>query len=109
MNIGIDQIVNKWYVDRRFSGKNEFSDNFAQKYDSAPVLEKGTKHHVRMFLDVASIEIFANHGLTTITEIFFPTKPMQQLQIKTIKGEAIISGKIYSLKSANFTSSSNAK
>jgi fructan beta-fructosidase len=107
--VGIDQILNAWYIDRRYSGENTFSDNFAQKFESAPILKKATKQHLRIFLDVASIEIFANDGLTIMTEVFFPSTPMQQMHIKTIKGEATVSGKIYSLKSANFASSSNAK
>ena len=109
LTVGIDQISNTWYIDRMLSGKNEFSANFAQKIDKAPILNSGTKHHLHIFLDVASIEMFVNNGLTTMTEVFFPSKPMQKLDIKTIKGEATVSGKIYSLKSANFTISSNVK
>jgi beta-fructofuranosidase/levanase/fructan beta-fructosidase len=105
--VGLDQTTNSWYTDRREAGKNDFSKVFALDRHNAPVLKSGKAHRVHIFLDVASIEVFGNKGLTTLTDIFFPSQPMSQLTLVCGKGKVDVSGKIYSLKSANFVSEPN--
>lgn len=105
--VGIDQITNTWYTDRRGAGQNDFSGAFALDRHTAPILKSGNEHRLHIFLDVSSIEVFANEGLTTLTDIFFPSQPMNKLTLVCGKGKVEASGIIYSLKSANFTSEFN--
>jgi beta-fructofuranosidase/levanase/fructan beta-fructosidase len=105
--VGLDQITNTWFTDRRDAGMNDFSKVFAVDRHIAPVLKSGNRHQLHIFLDVASIEVFGNMGLTTLTDIFFPSQLMNQLTIACSKGKVDVSGNIYSLKSANFVDESN--
>jgi len=34
-------------------------------------------------IDVSSVELFADDGLTVMTEIFFPNKPYNQLRLQS--------------------------
>ncbi len=102
IEIGIDLEGGIWYTDRRDSGPHAFSALFALSRHQAPVIRQGREHKLHLYLDVASIEVFANDGLTVFTEIYFPTVPMQSMDFKSEGGNVRVEGVRYSLKSANF-------
>ena len=39
--------------------------------------------NVSLVIDVSSVELFADDGLTVMTEIFFPYKPYNKLQLQS--------------------------
>ncbi|MEJ6979628.1 glycoside hydrolase family 32 protein [Pedobacter sp. P351] len=82
LSIGYDKKTNQYYIDRTKSGKNDFEKGFAKKY-LGPRLSDSEKADLTLIVDAASVELFADDGLTAMTGIFFPTKPLNQIQIKS--------------------------
>ena len=39
--------------------------------------------NITLVIDVSSVELFADDGLTVMTEIFFPNKPYNQIHIQS--------------------------
>lgn len=80
--IGFDTQNNSYFIDRTHSGKVDFQKDFAQK-STAPRLSKAVKTNLSIILDESSVELFADDGLTVMTEVFFPTKPYNKIQLHT--------------------------
>lgn len=90
--VGYDVDQNEYYVDRLTAGRSDFSRQFAGKH-VAPCYYNFTKVKMHIFLDVSSIELFADDGRTVITEIVFPSQPYtditlnpDELPLKMIRG-----------------------
>jgi fructan beta-fructosidase len=75
--IGFDQQSNQFYIDRTNAGKKYFHQEFAARH-VAPRLTKEKKLDLTLVVDVASIELFADQGLTTMTSIVFPSQPFDK-------------------------------
>lgn len=69
--IGFDKDSNQYFIDRRASGKVDFEKGFAGKH-TAPRLSTDKNLELTLIIDKASVELFADDGLTVMTEIFFP-------------------------------------
>lgn len=87
----------KVFVDRRKSGRVDFSEKF-------PVLQEGSlecfnnKIKIRMFIDVSSVEVFFNDGEIVITSLIFPKKIDCNIEVYTRGGGVIINAlNIYTL------------
>ncbi|RYY37526.1 MAG: glycoside hydrolase family 32 protein, partial [Sphingobacteriaceae bacterium] len=80
--IGYDKANNSFYVDRDKSGDLSFANNFARKI-IAPRISTSNQISVKLVVDVASAEVFADDGRTVLTTIFFPTETLNQLHIKS--------------------------
>jgi len=76
--VGYDQSKNEWYIDRGNAGESGFSKDF-EKYIHAPRIASGLHSDIRIIVDAASVEVFADNGLTTMTSIFFPQKPLSKV------------------------------
>lgn len=85
--IGYDKASNQYYIDRSKSGKTDFEAGFGQKH-MAPRLSTDAKLAITLVADVASVELFADGGLTVMTDIFFPETPMDKLTVKSSGGIA---------------------
>ncbi|XP_054152519.1 levanase-like [Oppia nitens] len=72
LRVYFDGSGNKFVVDRSGTGRHEFSKSFVLKSEG-PRLTTGSVITMRLVLDVASVELFADHGLTTITDAFYST------------------------------------
>jgi len=96
--IGYDKISNQYYIDRTRSGKTNFQEGFAAKH-VAPRFTDNSKMNVSLLIDVSSIELFADDGLTVMTEIFFPNKPYNKIQIESTDGAVIKKLEYLKLKS----------
>lgn len=83
--IGYDKASNQYYIDRSKSGKIDFEAGFGQKH-TAPRLSKDGKIALTLVADVASVELFADGGLTVMTDIFFADTPLSELTIQSVKG-----------------------
>jgi fructan beta-fructosidase len=78
LNVGFDEDSNSWYVDRTQSGDSAFYKGFARRF-TAKRISKSKRSDFKLIMDVMSAEIFADGGLTTMTTIFFPHKPYNNM------------------------------
>jgi fructan beta-fructosidase len=80
--IGYDKKQNQYFIDRTKSGKTDFQKEFAGKH-VAPRFTNNNQMNISLIIDVSSVELFADDGLTVMTEIFFPNKPYNKVQIQS--------------------------
>ncbi|QDK81337.1 glycoside hydrolase family 32 protein [Spirosoma sp. KCTC 42546] len=85
LTIGYDKGANVYYIDRSHSGKTDFEKGFGKRH-TAPRLSSASKVSLTLLADVASVELFADSGLTVMTDIFFSDKELNKLSIKSTKG-----------------------
>lgn len=79
--IGYNKQQNQYFIDRSKSGKTNFQKDFASKY-VAPRFTANPKMNISLLIDVSSVELFADDGLTVMTAIFFPGKPYNHIKIE---------------------------
>ena len=96
--IGYDAKQNQYFIDRTKSGKTDFQKNFAARY-VAPRLTDNAAMKISLVIDVSSVELFADDGLTVMTTIFFPNKPYNQIHIQSAGGILFKKLEYISLKS----------
>lgn len=85
-------------MDRRQSGVVDFSENFPA-VTVAPTFEKNGKVQLRIFVDRSSIELFANDGKASMTNLVFPNEPYSTLSVAANGGEAKVTDlKVYNIK-----------
>ncbi len=83
--------------DRRESGIIDFSQDFPA-ITVTPTFNAGETLPLRIFVDRSSIEVFANDGKGSMTNLVFPTIPYSKLTITADGGNAKIKNlKIYSI------------
>ncbi|TLV02182.1 glycoside hydrolase family 32 protein [Dyadobacter luticola] len=99
MIIGYDKATNQFYTDRSKSGKTDFEKGFGVKH-TAPRFSTDPNIPLTLIADAASIELFADGGLTVMTEIFFPDQPMSELFLKSVNGVVVSELKYTALKAA---------
>jgi fructan beta-fructosidase len=80
--IGYNKKENKYYIDRTQSGNTSFEKDFPAMH-MAPRFTDDKKVAISLIIDVSSVELFADDGLTVMTEIFFPNKPYDQIHFET--------------------------
>ncbi len=96
--IGFDKKQNQYFIDRTKSGKADFHKEFASKH-VAPRLTDKAKMDLTLVIDVSSVELFADNGLTVMTSIFFPNNPYNQIHIQSDGGALLKKMEYISLKS----------
>ena len=74
--IGYDKKNNRFFSDRTNAGVHNFSEKFAQKIHLAPRESTSSQLELRLFFDHASVELFADEGLSVLTETIFPSELM---------------------------------
>lgn len=95
--VGYDRATNAYFVDRSRAGEVGFSEAFPGKHP-APSINTKNEVSFHIFADVASVEVFAEGGLTALTEIFFPNEPMQLVKCYSKGAPAqLAAGKVFSL------------
>ncbi|MGB3081112.1 MAG: glycoside hydrolase family 32 protein [Saprospiraceae bacterium] len=87
MVIGYDKKSNQYYIDRSKSGKIDFETGFGKR-SFAPRLASGLIN-LTLIADMASVELFADGGLTEMTGIFFPRQPVTKIWLKSTDGVKI--------------------
>ncbi len=75
---GFDKQQNQFYIDRSESGEISFSKEFSGKH-YAPRIDNDSILEIRLFLDCSSLELFADGGSVSMTEIFFPSEKINQV------------------------------
>ncbi|GAC1381443.1 MAG: glycoside hydrolase family 32 protein [Ginsengibacter sp.] len=79
--VGYDQSSNQYYFDRSKSGDVAFEKGFAERH-YAPRFSNNSNSDLTLIVDSASIELFADNGLTVMTGIFFPHHIFKNIRIK---------------------------
>jgi len=98
--IGYDGDLDQYFSDRTRSGNTSFSESFADKIVVTPRLFKNNTIEWHIYIDVASVELFADQGSVTMTEIFFPGEDFNKIKFYAKNGTVnLINCKFYSLKS----------
>ena len=87
---GYNNSDKNFFVDRRKSGKIDFSNKFADHISVAKRTSLNTNLSGTIILDKTSIELFFDNGETVMTEIFFPNKPYDKLSIEPKDQEFIL-------------------
>ncbi|GGW60950.1 glycoside hydrolase family 32 protein [Alishewanella tabrizica] len=80
LKVIIDAAAGELILDRTAAGLADFDVNFPSVQRAPLKIEKGVLH-LEIFLDRASIEIFADKGRTVMTSIVFPEQPYTKLNI----------------------------
>ena len=93
--LGFDKAANQYYIDRTISGKVDFQKEFAAVH-TAPRISIDKKLKISILMDISSIELFADNGLTTMTDIIFPSKPYNHIEFS--KGFKVENIKYVALK-----------
>ena len=97
--VGYDAARGQYYIDRTKSGDHSFSDKFAG-IQYGPRLSAEKAFDLRLLVDVASVELFADGGKTVMTGIFFPDEEFTNVRLLTDRGQLKVkSGKMTNLKS----------
>jgi fructan beta-fructosidase len=82
VKVGFDKETGNYFIDRTRAGKNYFHKEFAARHTS-PRLTSSKKLRMTLIIDVASVELFADGGLTTMTSVFFPTISFNKLRFQS--------------------------
>lgn len=83
--LGFDRAKNQYFIDRGKAGQTGFNPKFAGRH-AAPRLSTAAAADLTLYFDAASVELFADGGLTTMTEIFFPSKPLTAIRLRSSRG-----------------------
>ena len=76
-----DNTDKKFFIDRRQSGKVDFSEKFAPKLSTVNYPMHFKELAIDIILDKTSIEVFYNNGEYVMTELFFPNAPFEDFSI----------------------------
>jgi fructan beta-fructosidase len=89
--IGYDEGKQEYFIDRTKSGETGFEKGFAGRH-TVPRFATGDRMNLTLVIDDASVELFADNGLSVMTSIFFPKKNYTDI---TISGGAQLSKVTY--------------
>jgi fructan beta-fructosidase len=100
ITVGVNLIDHIVFIDRTNSGKSGFSDSFSGIHTARlPIMGK-EELRLRAFIDLSSIELFADNGHTVMTEIFFPDQAYNRVVLFADNGSVQLKeGSLHSLKS----------
>jgi fructan beta-fructosidase len=96
--VGYDKTANLYFIDRTNAGKASFEKGFAERH-TAPRLSNKASVDVTFIIDNASIELFADNGLSVMTDIFFPNAPFTDINVNAVDDFRIKSLQYNKLKS----------
>ncbi len=96
--VGFDSQWNEVYIDRTHSGDLIVGPTFAAT-QQAPISVKSGRIRMHILLDRSSIELFAENGLVTITDLIYPRPSDRSLGVFSEgKPPAVISLDVWTLK-----------
>ncbi|MUU69743.1 glycoside hydrolase family 32 protein [Pseudarthrobacter sp. GA104] len=87
--VGIRPVEGKLFVDRRESGQTGFHASFPS-IDTAPIQTTAASYELTIFVDRCSVEVFAQDGQVTMTELIFPAETSTDLAVYAVGGAATI-------------------
>lgn len=96
--IGYDKEAKQYFIDRTQAGQSDFEAGFAKKH-LAPRISADKRIQLTLIADAASVELFADHGLTVMTDVFFPDETISSLKINSLKNNKLSEVSVSSIKS----------
>ncbi len=96
--IGYDDVKDQYFIDRVKSGKVDFQKDFPGRFTAAR-LTTAKSSDLTLVVDKASVELFADNGLTTMTAICFPSQDYSKLTLQVNEKIKIKSLVVSALKS----------
>ncbi|MES2267282.1 MAG: glycoside hydrolase family 32 protein [Bacteroidota bacterium] len=78
--IGYDAKNSRYYIDRTKAGRSAFNKQFAA-IAYVPRVSLSPTSNFELLVDVSSVELFADGGLSNLTGVYFPKKPYTNLGI----------------------------
>jgi fructan beta-fructosidase len=81
ISFGFDETTNQFFIDRSKSGKVEFSKNF-KTILAAPRIANAESIKFNFVVDVSSLEIFFDDGISVMTSLHFPDENFVKMRIK---------------------------
>ena len=98
IEIGYDVSTKQFFIDRTEGGKKDFEKSFSGR-QNAPRFSTNPLLKMRILLDVASAELFADDGSTVITTIYFPNEDFKKTHFFAQNGVAkCVGGRMWSLQ-----------
>ena len=79
---GYNAVKDQYYLDRSGAGRTDFHAGFGGVY-TAPRLTSSGSLNLQFVMDRASLEVFADGGLTVMTGVFFSQQPMTRVRVNT--------------------------
>jgi levanase len=102
--VGYDATTGTMFVDRTNSGSTAFHPSFASIEEAPVTLDAEGNITMRIYLDRSSVEVFAQHGLRTITDQVFPHAGADKMALFAEGGTArLISLTVTPLEQAMFS------
>ena len=89
LHMGYDAASRSYWIDRTQAGLSDFHHEFAKRH-TAPRITQAPAAQVSLFFDRTSVELFADHGLTSMTSLHFPRQPWSHVSLKS--GSAMTQG-----------------
>ncbi|AEI40576.1 glycoside hydrolase family 32 protein [Paenibacillus mucilaginosus] len=97
--VGYNASAQTLFIDRTRSGETGFHAAFGCRHE-APLEAREGRLKLRLFVDHASVEVFANDGELVMTDQIFPDPGSTGLELYALGGEArLISLRLYELNS----------
>jgi levanase/fructan beta-fructosidase len=87
--IGIRPSEGRLILDRRQSGLTDFHDSFAS-VEFAPIPPAEGTYELTVYVDRCSVEVFAQNGRLTLTDLIFPEERSTDLSIYATGGSATL-------------------
>ncbi|WP_343685119.1 glycoside hydrolase family 32 protein [Asticcacaulis sp.] len=91
--VGLDGKSQKYFSDRRKSGRIDFSEKFASAVHTAPRTSTADTVKMRVYTDSASVELFADDGATVMTDTVFPLHPYTKVKF-VVNGQPVSVSKL---------------
>src|SRR5882724_930876 len=80
--LGYEKETGRYFMDRSRGGKTDFNPDFPKKAYS-PRLSAAAKINISLLVDASSAELFADDGLTVMTILFFPSRPLSKVAARS--------------------------
>ena len=97
--VGYDAGAAELFVDRRRSGRADFSGDFAGVH-RGPLAAPGGRVTIHALVDTSSVEVFGGGGQTVITDLIFPDRASRGLEVYAKGGAArLVSLDVWPLRS----------
>ena len=86
IDVGYDGISAEYFIDRSNSGKVNFQEDFAGNH-RGEANYSNEEINMTIYIDHASVELFADQGRCVMTDIFFASEPFTQIELIVEKGK----------------------
>lgn len=85
--VGYDVAKKELFIDRSQAGESDFApENFRGRH-AVPLSPNGKKIRLQILLDRASVEVFGNEGIVTLTDTIFPDPTSLKAEIYVKEGK----------------------